>query len=159
MERRDDFVIIGAGNLLRKISKTDPQCAQLVNSGQLVPAEYIWKLIESEIKLTTKVQPQNHIILDGYPREIEQAKLLENFINQAKYQLHLVCMTTSNQRLLERMLDRVYCPYCDRTDTHQDRDIICCNHPMIKRKDDHEEAFDSRINIFCKTYKTYKAFS
>lgn len=154
LQQSGNFTIIGAGNLLREAARTDSECALLVNSGQLVPSMYVWNLIEKKIIHTQTLS--KYIILDGYPRKIEQAELIKKFIEKNNFQLHLICMSTSIQRLVERMHDRVYCPVCDSTNSGEN--IICCNRPMIKRADDHDQAFDSRVNIFTQSIENIKLF-
>lgn len=71
---------ISSGDLLRsEIAKGSPFGKELENimkAGQLVPAKQIAELIQERLK---KEDCKNGFILDGFPRNIEQAKILGSY--------------------------------------------------------------------------------
>lgn len=149
-----DFKVIGAGDLLRKQAKNDPICAELINSGKLVPATYIWQLIEAELDSTEDAK----IVIDGYPRQLEQIKLLNKYLQKRDCTLHVISMCMNDELLLERMNSRVFCKVCGFTSTYKP-DIQHCGVDMERRRDDNAESFATRLNIFNENIKSIKTFA
>jgi len=150
------FKLIGAGDLLRDAARTDPECAQMLQDGILVPVSYIWNLIEQSIEKELNANPNANILLDGYPREKEQAEFLDKYLQTKEYKLYLINMKVDTATLVERMHHRVFCNICGKTKTGQN--ILCCDQIMIRRNDDNEESFAQRLNIFNSNIDDVKDF-
>ena len=65
---------ISAGQLLRDVS--DPSIYEALKNGQLVPDEYINKLILNSVDDVRNADDIQRVILDGYPRTVDQAGVL-----------------------------------------------------------------------------------
>ena len=95
---------VSTGAILREVSKSQSDLAQKVqtylNSGQLVPDEII---IEMLVERISKDDCNNGFILDGFPRNIEQAKSLD----QAGVNIDLVIyLKILEEQIIERMSGR-----------------------------------------------------
>lgn len=95
---------VSTGAILREVSKSKSDLGQKVqtylNSGQLVPDEII---IEMLVKRISKDDCNNGFILDGFPRNIEQAKSLD----QAGVNIDLVIyLKILEEQIIERMSGR-----------------------------------------------------
>ncbi|OUW80665.1 MAG: adenylate kinase [SAR86 cluster bacterium] len=95
---------ISTGAILREVSKSKSDLGQKVqsylNSGQLVPDEII---IEMLVQRISKDDCNNGFILDGFPRNIEQAKSLD----QAGVSIDLVIyLKILEEQIIERMSGR-----------------------------------------------------
>jgi adenylate kinase len=95
---------VSTGAILREVSKSESDLAQKVqiylNSGQLVPDEII---IEMLVERISKDDCNNGFILDGFPRNIEQAKSLD----QAGVSIDLVIyLKILEEQIIERMSGR-----------------------------------------------------
>ena len=95
---------VSTGAILREVSKSESDLGQKVqtylNSGQLVPDEII---IEMLVKRISKDDCNNGFILDGFPRNIEQAKSLD----QAGVSIDLVIyLKILEEQIIERMSGR-----------------------------------------------------
>lgn len=95
---------VSTGAILREVSKSEPNLGQKVqtylNSGQLVPDEII---IEMLVERISKDDCNNGFILDGFPRNIEQAKSLD----QAGVSIDLVIyLKILEEQIIERMSGR-----------------------------------------------------
>jgi adenylate kinase len=75
--------------------------------GELVPDEFtikLWKNYMQGMELTNQFRPENQIlILDGIPRNVKQAKLLDDTIEVVKV-IYLVCADMS--KMVERLRRR-----------------------------------------------------
>ena len=95
---------VSTGAILREVSKSESDFGQKVqtylNSGQLVPDEII---IEMLVERISKDDCNNGFILDGFPRNIEQAKSLD----QAGVSIDLVIyLKILEEQIIERMSGR-----------------------------------------------------
>ena len=95
---------VSTGAILREVSKSQSDLGQKVqtylNSGQLVPDEII---IEMLVERISKDDCNNGFILDGFPRNIEQAKSLD----QAGVRIDLVIyLKILKEQIIERMSGR-----------------------------------------------------
>lgn len=154
------FTLIGAGDLLREKAKTDPECQELLNVGALVPVNYIWALMEEAMEkamdTALKTGTQANILLDGYPRELEQAVLLDKYLTTKGAKIHIVNLHVESDLLIKRMLARLFCYNCGKTTTTPNS--ICCDTPMSKRPDDTIESFTHRLEIFHQNINIIKEF-
>lgn len=95
---------VSTGAILREVSKSKSDLGQKVqtylNSGQLVPDEII---IEMLVERISNNDCNNGFILDGFPRNIEQAKSLD----QAGVNIDLVIyLKILEEQIIERMSGR-----------------------------------------------------
>jgi len=95
---------VSTGAILREVSKSESDLGQKVqtylNSGQLVPDEII---IEMLVERISNNDCNNGFILDGFPRNIEQAKSLD----QAGVNIDLVIyLKILEEQIIERMSGR-----------------------------------------------------
>jgi len=95
---------VSTGAILREVSKSKSDLGQKVqtylNSGQLVPDEII---IEMLVERISKDDCNNGFILDGFPRNIEQAKSLD----QAGVSIDLVLyLKILEEQIIKRMSGR-----------------------------------------------------
>ena len=99
---------ISTGDLFRKnISEGTPlgvEAKRYLEAGDLVPSELTNKLVEDRIEQPDAV---DGFILDGYPRSVEQAKALDEMLENHNTKLDAVLeFSVSEQELLERLKAR-----------------------------------------------------
>ena len=93
---------LSAGALLR--DSKDPELLKIMSTGQLVPSEVTNKLMGEAI---SKAQDINHVILDGYPREMAQAKwLIENKSHHGRDIALVIVLEVPKSELLKRLAIR-----------------------------------------------------
>ena len=99
---------LSTGELLRKEIKNNTnlgkEISEIINSGNLVSDKIVASLIENHV---SNKNFKNRIIFDGYPRNIIQAKNLENILknNDQKIDIALklsVSLNTIKKRIQER---------------------------------------------------------
>ena len=151
---------ISTGDLLReaRIKGDDlgQKVAKLMDSGALVSDDIVLELLQRELKSMDKNQA---FILDGYPRNILQAKTLDNIFNELGLNDYTVIyLKIDFDKALTRTLTRLICPKCkigyskDATSLMPKVDGICdkCGSELITRSDDNEETFKIRFDNYMK---------
>lgn len=89
---------ISTGKLFRE--STDPEVQQILASGQLMSSEKTQELLATQLEATRKQQ----IILDGFPRKIEQVKWLVENQKNYEYTIDLgIIIDISKEEILERL--------------------------------------------------------
>ena len=137
---------IAAGSDLGKAAKS------IMASGGLVGDDLVNEMLKARV-----CQPDcaNGFLLDGYPRTVEQAEFLDQFLKQhgipAPLLLHLDVPTDA---LIGRMTSRRQCPTCKRIYNllHQPpkKDGRCDEDgtTLINRKDDTEHVVRERLRMY-----------
>lgn len=139
------------GDALRKEVKEKTALGKkiepIINSGNLVPAEITNSLLT---KYINSPEASKGIILDGYPRNIEQLKfLLNNFNVDFAIELDL-----SEEESLKRIATRRICPVCGKNyniiSIKPKVEGICdvCKVPIVQRDDDKPEEILRRLSIY-----------
>ena len=111
LTKKLNFAHLSIGDLLREniVNNTDlgKLASKYVKSGELVPDDLIIDLMDSYI---TELKDENNvsgIILDGFPRTINQATALENKIKQLNVSIKAVLnLDIADQEILIRLAGR-----------------------------------------------------
>ena len=103
------FIQISTGDLLRdqvqqKDSSMGKEISEIMNSGELVPDEIVIKLIIGKITIFK----EKNIIFDGFPRNINQAKVLDESLEKISVSLDkAVFINVDYEILKERIISRI----------------------------------------------------
>lgn len=144
---------IAAGSVLGNSIKED------MEKGNLVSDEVITTLLRNRI---TSSDCQNGFILDGYPRNITQAKIYNDLLEELNYQKGVVIFFDIDKHLaLQRTVSRIICPNCGASynllveDLKPKTENVCdrCQHELKARADDTEEVFIHRFDTYMNSTK------
>ncbi len=149
---------ISTGNILREISKEDSEIGKYVQetlaSGKLVKDDITYQLIEERLK---KEDCQNGYIIDGFPRNIEQAYEYDKILKRLGYEVGNVIYINVDKNILEkRITGRRICENCNTIYNINDEnnspqvESICdnCGGKLYQRSDDNLEAFETRYQMY-----------
>ena len=95
----------------------------------------------------SKPDCKNGYILDGYPRNYEQALKLDTITNVDK----VIYSTVSEITIMKRLASRCVCPVCYtsyNTEIYDKNYCEKCKQRLIKREDDNEETLLKRVRTF-----------
>ena len=154
-----NFPHVDTGSLLRRAmtEKTpDGITAQgYIEKGQLVPIEIVASIIKSRLQ---EEDCSNGFILDGFPRSIEQAEMLEGMLKEIdadkEVGFKVVYFDINQQLLLDRIIYRRSCSKCGKIynllSLKPQKEGVCddCGEELIQRKDDTEETAKARFNTY-----------
>lgn len=101
---------LSSGDLLRKEiaegTELGKEAEKVISDGQLVRDELIIKLIEKRID-SLNSEKYKGIILDGFPRTLEQAEALEQiFVKRGTSTDVMICLQVDEDELINRLLNR-----------------------------------------------------
>jgi adenylate kinase len=123
-----------------------------LDAGQLVPDDVVINTIKDRL---SKSDCKNGFILDGYPRTINQAEVLDKELAKMGTKLDAVInIFLDPQLLIERAVGRRICKNCGATyhiKFHPPKlDGICdiCGGELYQRDDDKEETVKKRIEVY-----------
>jgi len=155
------FVHISTGNLLREEVKKETvlgrEINELISNGEFVSDELVTKLLKKSLSLNDKP-----FILDGYPRDIEQAHILEELLSGLKIDNYVaIYLDVDKEEAIERVLGRLVCTNCNTSfNKHVESlkpkiDGICdrCCSVLEQRHDDSRAVYNQRYKTFLE--KTY----
>ena len=105
---------ISTGELLReesnKTTELGRKIKEIISSGKFVNDEIITSLLKLRLM---REDCNNGYILDGYPRNIEQAHIYEDLLKSINKDLGIVIFFDIDKDLaMERTLSRIACPHC-----------------------------------------------
>ena len=134
------YTQISSGDLLRKAGFD-------LSSGKLIEDSIVVSLVKDAIE-----KAGENIILDGFPRNISQAKELEK--QNVKVD-KIIYIKIDQETAVVRAINRLICPKCQATYTKTaykppKQEGICdlCGENLTQRADDNEETIRKRFNIF-----------
>lgn len=142
---------ISMGDLLRNSAKGDNKYSQYIakhiEEGKLINDDLVKVILQDRL---SKEDCQNGYVLDGYPRNLEQALKLDEItkIDKAIY------VTASQVTVMKRLASRFVCPVCYKsysTETYDKNYCENCKQHLIKREDDNEETLLKRIKLYNET--------
>lgn len=158
LEKEYELNHLSTGDLVRNaIKKQDALAKELeitINSGKLVSDEIVLGMIKDYLK---KLDNQNGVIYDGYPRNIKQAQALDNLLKELNQKLDLVFyLEIPKEEAFKRTLGRLTCPNCQSSynkfyeKLKPKKDNICdnCGAVLTARSDDNEETFNKLFDVF-----------
>ena len=129
---KQNFFQISTGELLRKTvesgSEEGNKIQKIMESGELVPDEMVIEMILSEMSTNNS----NKFIFDGFPRNITQAKALDDAFEERSMILDFVILLDVKFDFLENRI----------------KSRIAESDPNNIRKDDNLETLNKRLSVY-----------
>ena len=157
LEQAHGLVQLATGDMLRAATASGSEIGRrikaIMDSGALVSDDIVIELIESRI---TAPEAKNGVILDGFPRNVPQAKALDAMLARHGLKLdRVILMEVDEAALVDRLAGRFTCRKCgasyhDRNHRPR-RDGVCdaCGGTeFVRRPDDRPEAVQKRFEVY-----------
>ena len=144
-----DVCHFSTGNLLRNEVKIKSDIGlkvqEILGSGGLVGDDIVNEIVRKNI--AEVLDSGNLVILDGYPRTIGQAEVLDGMMSGSlKDQIRVLELAVDDEVVVNRISQRRVCAKCGNTYGPQDAIEVCpCGGDLVKRKDDEESVVRSRL--------------
>ena len=155
ISKKFDIPHISTGDILRNEIKggsgLGKKAAEFVESGKLVPDGIIIEIIKNEI---SQGKSKNGFLMDGFPRNLEQALMFSDLLDKLGVRLDKVInINVSKEEIIERLSRRRICSVCKSVfsigrKNREPEKCPKCNGDLIERKDDKEEVIKRRLDIY-----------
>ncbi len=140
---------ISTGDIFRKnIKERTPigvEAKSYIDKGQLVPDEVTIRIVKDRLQ---EKDCENGYLLDGFPRNVFQAKALDDFSEVDK----VVNIDVPLHKLMRRITGRRVCGKCGESYhiDYLDGKTECgkCGGNLTQRADDNEEIVKSRLDVY-----------
>lgn len=152
---KHNYVHVSTGNIFRKVIDENLQYAnelkEYILKGLLVPDELTNKIIKEHLNQLLKQKVS--IVLDGYPRTIDQANFLKNIFELDK----VIYLNVDESILTKRLTGRRMCSECKKIYnvyfSPPKSDGVCDldGNLLIQRKDDDIAIIQERLETYKST--------
>jgi len=156
IEKKYNLFKLSTGDLLReeinKKTTLGEKITSIVKSGSLVSDEIINSLIES---IVSNKKYNKKIIFDGYPRNLPQAKNLNELLLKYNQKIDIVIrLKVSLDVIKKRITGRLVCSECGKIYNEffnpPLKNEMCCKKEFLKKRD------DDNVDVAIKRFKTYE---
>ena len=123
-----------------------------LDEGALVPDDVTIGIVKERLSLA---DCQSGFLLDGFPRTVEQAKALDEIMEEFSKKIdHVINIDVELSILMERLTGRRICKSCGATyhilfnPTKKAETCDKCAGVLYQRKDDNESTVNSRLSVY-----------
>ncbi|KAH3688146.1 hypothetical protein WICPIJ_000869 [Wickerhamomyces pijperi] len=169
LKQHPEITSLSSGDLLRQEIKNQTsigsQATSLMQSGKLLPDQLVSDLVIKELKTQNLLQGEKSWLLDGFPRTLAQAQILDSDLYKESSQINMVIeLKVPHSVILDRIENRwVHIPsgriynltYSPPKVPGLD-DVT--GEPLSKRPDDNVEVFKQRLEQYEKTVGPLREF-
>ena len=151
---------VSTGDIFRKNIKEGTELGKIadtyISKGNLVPDDITIEIVKDRLN---QKDVENGLILDGFPRTVEQAEALEKMLEEKNKKVDIVVnLTTPEEEIIERIVNRRVCSNQEcktiynlvlnppKKEGIRDK----CGSKLIQRKDDNVETVKSRLDNYFK---------
>lgn len=155
VSERFGLPIVATGDMLRDVARTETslghQVREILSSGQLVSDDVLAEVVKNR---TSQEDCRDGYILDGFPRTLPQAHLLEDIARGQGHRIVVIKLSILRELLYKRLTGRRQCPACGTLYNvffKPPNETGVCDldgQPLVTRSDDNEEAIAKRLALY-----------
>jgi len=157
---------VSTGDILRNELKKNTELGRKANkymkAGKLVPDELIIEIIKKEIGKTKR---KKDFLLDGFPRTLQQAKMLDDMLSSIGQKIDKVLnLKIDKGSIIKRLSSRMVCHSCNNICSLNEKESLngdtCpeCGGKLYKRKDDEKSIIKERLDVYEKQTKPLESY-
>jgi adenylate kinase len=140
------YQIISTGELMRILAGHNEEIHQKLQKGELIPDTIVEDELISAFVLLPDGQP---VIIDGYPRNIGQAKKLVEILKSNNRLLdRVIYIELSEEEAIKRIGKRRVCSACGAFTSNKNKTCPNCGGKLTIREDDKPSSVKRRFKIF-----------
>lgn len=145
------YSVLSIGQVLRDARSTETEIGRKIietqDKGILTPDDIVLEALKNELE-----KYDGDIAIDGYPRNIEQAKMLDTIFTNYE----VINLDVQKEVAMKRTLGRQTCPKCGKIYNIYFESMapkvenICdsCGEKLSSRSDDNEQSFMNRFGVY-----------
>ena len=156
LSKKLNILHICSGDLLRQAvndgSELGKKAKNFMDKGELVPDNLVSQLV---VKRISQSDAKKGFILDGYPRNIQQAIELDKTMLNNQQEINAVFYLDASQAvIIQRLTGRRLCSNCQANfhikNMPPQKEGICdhCGGKLYQRVDDNEETIKNRLKVY-----------
>ncbi len=155
-----NYFQLSTGNLLRNEIKNKTllgsKIDKIINNGDFVSDEIVNTLLKKSI---SNLKFRDRIIFDGYPRNLLQAKNLNEILSEFKQKIDIIIFLNVPREIIKkRIIGRMTCEKCNMVlnefFNNEEIELHPCGKNFLrKRKDDNLDTIMSRYDIYMEKTK------
>ena len=137
---------------IKEGTKLGEEAKQYMDQGLLVPDELTVKILLDRV---AKEDCRNGYVLDGFPRTIPQAEVLDQALNGLGDKIdYAIDVNVPDENIIKRMSGRSACLSCGATyhveHIPPQKEGICdtCGEKLVLRDDDKPETVQNRLHVY-----------
>lgn len=150
---------ISTGDILRKNiadgTELGMKAKEYMDKGELVPDKLVIELLKA--RLDEQDCKDNGFLLDGFPRTVAQAEVLDAYLKENRIEIDKVInLNVPDEEIMSRAINRRTCENAECKEIYNLKDNppkidgICdkCGSKLFQRKDDNEETVANRLKVY-----------
>ncbi|HHI78897.1 MAG TPA: adenylate kinase [Planctomycetes bacterium] len=146
---------ISTGDVLRQAVKDGTEVGKVaagyMDAGKLVPLEVILDVLFEAVPNFS----EGTILLDGFPRTVEQAEALDQRLSEKGLEVNrVVLFEIPDEDVVKRLSSRLLCPECgavynlESAPPKQEGVCDACGESLIRRRDDEPDSIRERLKVY-----------
>ena len=146
--------VFSTGNILRQLAKEETplgrKIKEILRRGELVPEEIMAEILADFLAK----EKREGILFDGYPRNLEQAKILTSCLEKLGGVSLAIYLKVRSGVVVQRLGSRRICPNCGAVYNLETkppkRENVCdsCGSRLVQREDEKPAAIRKRLAVF-----------
>lgn len=152
-----NIVKLSSGDIFRSLSRDNSELSKkvkyIMDQGKLLPDSLVTEVI---IKSISEIDHNLSFILDGFPRTINQALYLDNYLEKKQKPIdYVINLQISDELLIKRISGRITCKACGASFnkfTNPTKILGKCDNcgsqDLIVREDDNENSVKTRMQEY-----------
>ncbi len=138
---------ISTGDIFRANLKSGTalglQAKGFMDKGELVPDSVTNEMVKD------RLSNASGFLLDGFPRNVAQAEVLQGFLNEKGAPLNAVVeFQINNEEIIKRLSSRRTCRGCGKVFPGEDEKCDSCGGEIYQRDDDKESVIARRLEVY-----------
>ena len=122
------------------------QAKSFMDNGNLVPDSITNEMVKDRF---THGDVGNGFLLDGYPRNVDQAEFLDSAVTAVEKPLDAVLeLKIENEAIIKRLSSRRTCRGCGNIYSDTTKKCENCDGELYQREDDKAEVIKHRLNVY-----------
>ena len=150
---------VSTGDMFRKALKEETpiglKAKAFMDKGELVPDSVTIEMVKERL---SEDDCKNGYLLDGFPRNLDQAEALATFSQLDA----AVNIAVADEKLIARLSGRRFCPKCSGTfhvsKLADEKNCPDCGAELIQRADDNPATIANRLSVYHKETSPLTAF-
>jgi len=161
LEEKLGVIHISTGSLIREDNEMYEKYKEQLERGELLSDEVISEILKRKLQRDCI---NKTCIIDGYPRTIKQAHILDNLLLEIDQKIEKVfLLETDIDTIYARILSRTVCSSCGRIYNEKyakENNNKCgkCGKELVLRLDDNVATLKNRINLYYENIDEIKKY-